>query len=115
MAKSRLSNKIVYVPIEEVLANADPTTMDRFVVSYMRLLADKDNSYTKSRHIARIGRQSYVFTSEFRHYVWETESWRVFVAKGKGISFEVVDKMTSEQAWAAWADYVSRVWNEEVL
>lgn len=102
----------MFTPIENVLQLS--RYADDFVKSYMALLRGVDSSRYIDLHKKVLGRQAFVFTSEFRHYVWETKLWRVFVSRWKGISFEVPEGISIEQAWTAWRNYVGRVWRVDV-
>lgn len=57
-------------------------------------------------HKRKLGRQTTVFTSEYRHWVWVRPTWTVFVSDKKGVGFEVPVKMSREKAWAAWREYL---------
>jgi len=58
----------------------------------------------------RLGKQSYTWVGEFRYWVWEkNQRWRVFAANGKGVSFEVNDQLSEQQALKAWDDFCQAV------
>lgn len=56
-------------------------------------------------HKATLGRQTRTFTGEFRHWVWETPEWTIYVSNFKGVSFEVPEGVSVKAAWAAWWAY----------
>lgn len=57
-------------------------------------------------HQEKLGKQSFCFVSEFRHYVWNRPTWRLFVSRFKGISLEIPLVDASHiKAWEALQDY----------
>lgn len=60
-------------------------------------------------HKYHLGRQDFCWSGEHRQWVWETKNWRVFVSNIRGISFEVKEGLTAEQARSAWDDYRRRI------
>lgn len=59
-------------------------------------------------HKAKLGKQAYTHTGEFRFWVWEKVGlWRVFVSDIKGICFEVPENFNANQALKAFYDYLS--------
>ena len=58
---------------------------------------------------AVLGRQTYTWVGEYRCWVWETDDWRVYVGNIQGVSFEVREDLTKEQAMAAWDDFRARI------
>lgn len=105
-------SSIVFTPIENVLQAS--CYADDFAKSYVGLLRGVDSGRYIDTHKNALGLQAFVFTSEFRYYVWETKLWRVFVSRGKGISFEVPEGISIEQAWVAWRNYANSVWHVDV-
>jgi hypothetical protein len=57
-------------------------------------------------HQAKLGKQSTIFQSEYRMWVWIRSNWIVFVSNTKGICLEVPEGITPEKAREAWKDYV---------
>lgn len=42
-----------------------------------------------------------------RHWVWDRQTWRVYVNTEAGVQFEVPEDATPEQVWEALGDYSS--------
>jgi len=63
-------------------------------------------------HKQRLGPQkrTWVGGSESkRFFIWEGETWRVFVHNTHGVSFEVNSDLTVDQAMQAWDEYRSKL------
>jgi hypothetical protein len=59
-------------------------------------------------HKAFLGKQAYCFTGvSGRFWVWESDSWRVWVNNVKGPCFEVLVGSTQSEAQRAWMNYVN--------
>jgi hypothetical protein len=59
-------------------------------------------------HKKVLGKQKYCWISFVKNWVWETDTWRVYVSK-RGSSFELLKGLTLDQAWEAWQDYYNRM------
>jgi hypothetical protein len=59
-------------------------------------------------HKQKLGKQKYCWKGFIKHWVWETDTWRVYVNK-EGSSFEVLESLNGDQAIEAWKDYYSKV------
>jgi hypothetical protein len=58
---------------------------------------------------ARLGRQKFCWQGpSVRNWVWEGDDWRAF-ASTRGVSFELRVGLTTEQALAAWHDFMRKV------
>src|ERR1700749_3257021 len=93
-------------PISNVLRGA---SLEKFSTKDFLLTSFVIGSPKVAAHRARLGRHSYCFTSSRRYWVWETESWRVYVNNEGGIGFEVPVAFTQERAVEAWNDYKKRM------
>lgn len=109
VVKSRVLEEKPSEPIDNII-QSEEGGYARYSAEYLCLTQKVRLTKIKSidLHKAKLGRQDFVFVGEFRQFVWDrldTLGWRVFVAIGKGISFEVRPDFTPEQAWAAWESY----------
>lgn len=59
-------------------------------------------------HKKILGKQNYCWTGSVRNWVWETDTWRVYVSK-EGAVLEVLLTLTPDEAWLAWQDYYNRM------
>ena len=57
----------------------------------------------------KLGRQNYTCTIFCRHWVWERNNWRMYVNNEQGISIEVDESLTGDQAKMAWYDFLNTV------
>lgn len=80
---------------------------DDYLKQYLQLC--HENRPCVQAHKNKLGKQNYCWNGEFRFWIWETESWRVFVSNTKGICFEVLDSLSYEEAWNTWKDYLNRM------
>lgn len=56
-----------------------------------------------------LGRQSYTWVGEYRFWVWETDSYRVFASNKQGVSFEHRVGLSKKDAFASWNDFLKRI------
>lgn len=57
---------------------------------------------------AKFGKQNrtWIGSSEIRRfYIWEGPNWRIYVHNVGGVSFEVKEGISPEQAYDAWTDF----------
>lgn len=88
----------------------DPVKSKLYLDELMDLMKAraKDGISSLERHKKILGKQNYCWTGFVRHWVWETDTWRVYVSK-EGASFEVLASLTLDEAWAAWQDYYNKM------
>lgn len=55
-----------------------------------------------------LGKQKYCYNGSVRYWVWEFDNYRVYVSK-EGVSFEVLNSLSLEEAWLAWQDYYNKI------
>ncbi len=106
-------------PIENIVqdvargSNGGDDCFHAWVKDYMeamRVLREQRGTVTLvDYHKAKLGKQSKTFRGEFRHWIWETGSWTIFVSNFKGVSFEVPEMSTPNSAIGAWEDYKERM------
>jgi hypothetical protein len=60
---------------------------------------------TVELHKQKLGKQTTTWVGFGRFYVWIYPNWRIFVKNGHGVSFEVKDDLTPEEAMVAWNEY----------
>jgi hypothetical protein len=101
-------------PIEQFLLGSrqHKAMLDRLFAVYLEVRKGTRNIV--GWHKERLGKQDFTWKgSEFHFYVWERPTWRVFVAKGKGICIEVKGTGDRRQrvraAKAALAAYLAEV------
>lgn len=97
-------------PIINFLFNVDRAIADQYLQESLSLMKARmhDGLSSLERHKKILGKQNYCWTGFVRHWVWETDTWRVYVSK-EGASFEVLATLTPDEAWQAWQDYYNRM------
>jgi len=98
-------------PLINVLSYATTGTYKELVDSYFDETMKMHNTLRPpvGSLKERLGKQSFTWNGEYRFWVWEGVDWRVFASDKQGVSFEVREGLTSEQAFAAWSDFKRRV------
>ncbi len=88
----------------------DSQRSDQYLKESMNLAKARMVSGLSSieRHKKILGKQTYCWTGFVKHWIWETDTWRVYVSK-EGGSFEVLATLTPDEAWAAWQDYYNKM------
>lgn len=88
-----------------------PEEQDQFRQELMEMHSahHKDGVKAVAWMKSRLGRQSYTWVGEYRFWVWECASWRVYVSNIQGISFEVPENLTKAQVKAQWNDFRARL------
>lgn len=81
---------------------------EQYLKDSMSLMFARGKLSSKDYHKKKLGKQKYCWIGFVRHWVWESETWRVYVSK-RGSAFEVLATLTEDEAWAAWQDYFSKV------
>jgi hypothetical protein len=56
-------------------------------------------------HKKLFGRQTYCWNGEFRYWVWDYGTWRIYVANGKGIAIEVDPSFDAVATMKVLRDY----------
>ena len=94
-------------PIENILQEETLQFSSSYLAAMSLLRAKREEKGLDlvGIHKTILGRQTRTFTGEFRHWVWETPKWTVYVSNFKGVSFEVPEDATLKTAWAAWWAY----------
>lgn len=81
---------------------------------YLERMIYQDGLYEKIRqmdkslveaHKEAFGRQTYCWSGEFRHWVWDFGKWRVYVSDKKGIGIEVEPDVELEETMAILREY----------
>jgi hypothetical protein len=102
MKKSDIST-----PIINVLKTK--TNYDIMNNNYLKLMKARPiNVSSLQWHKKKLGKHKYCWTSFIKRYVWEFENYRVYVSK-EGVSFEVLESLSADQALDAWSDYYLRL------
>jgi hypothetical protein len=87
----------------------DKATLECFSAELQALHRAAHKSRPIAFHKAQLGRQNYTWVGEYRFWVWETDTWRVYVSDQQGTSLEVKDSLSPEQSLAAWNDYLFKM------
>ena len=65
---------------------------------------------TVGLHQSILGAWDFTFQSGgYRYRVWEFPTWRIFVANGYGVGFEVLQGIAPEDAMTAWKEYIKKM------
>ena len=123
MPRKRRVEKMDTDTIDNVLVQADfierPVGLSRYAdYSQRRMKFHMDLHEAKERlglgsvgfHQSILG--AWDFTSQsggYRYRVWEFPTWRIFVADGYGVGFEVLRGTSADDAMKAWDDYIAKV------
>ena len=94
-------------PIDNIIQE-DAGLVDRYLQEFLEF--SRKVKPKVAHHKAKMGPQSYTFVgSEFRFWVWDRPTYRVFVSDKKGVCFEVPPEFTAQEAFAAWKLYLKDV------
>jgi len=80
--------------------------MDRKIIEELHIRPAGISSI--EHHKQKLGKQKYCWSGFVKHWVWESDAWRVYVSS-EGSSFEVLENLSPENAIVAWKDYYSKV------
>lgn len=90
-------------PVINILQH-DQQCVDEYLNRMLRGYYVNINNHVKA-HKKVFGQQSYCWNGEFRHWVWDFGTWRVYVSNQKGVSVEVTQGSNLEQTMSILKDY----------
>ncbi len=107
-------DKITPASITDDIANyyyRDSILFQNFHTEIMALHAGPNSEKLKpvAWMKSKLGKQSYMWTGEFRFHVWECSKWRCYVNNEKGICFEVIDGLSAQEARSEWENFMKNV------
>jgi len=70
---------------------------------------------TVESHKLLFGKQSFCWTGEFRHWVWDLDDYRLFVNNTKGIGIEVPEGTTRDEAFDTMFSYLKTIGVKDIL
>ena len=94
-------------PIENILC-INNFAFDKFCKEFIQLNSFLHDNHVK-HHKEKLGKHNSMFTGEYKYYVWDSPSWRVYVSNKRGTSFEVISKASEKEAILAWEDYKEKI------
>lgn len=101
-----LSKKDVTTPISNKLNRY--SLLRSWLVDYQTVRNMIGNPLIKNLQ-SKLGKQNYcanLGSENRRFWVWEGTSWRICANSTKGLTFEVLRNLNTEQALEAWEDFV---------
>lgn len=105
----RTTDEMWSTPLLNILRGV---TLHQYIEEYT-VLMERHPQPAVAWHKQTLGRQDYTFVGERRYWVWERETagirWRVYVSNIRGISLEVEQGATPDQALGCWRDYRSQM------
>lgn len=103
-------NDITTPVVNFLFQDTDRTFANQYLKDFHELVKARINDGLTSiqRHKKILGKQNYCWTGFVKHWVWESDTWRVYVST-EGASFEVLESLTLQEAWAAWQDYYNKM------
>lgn len=101
--KDRITESVINI------VQHDRSCMDEYM---NRMIKGYYSKVRLGRHVEAhkevFGQQSYCWNGEFRYWVWDFETWRVYVSNHKGVAVEVNQGSNLEQTMAILKDYWTR-------
>lgn len=106
MKKSDITTPIINI----MLNQPDTSISDKYLNEYLAIgnVYRKLGLSAKEYHIKKLGKQTYCLLGFSRQWVWEFVNYRVYVSK-EGITFEVLDGLSIDDAIKCWNDYYQKI------
>lgn len=94
-------------PIINIIQD-DKSKTDQYLADILLLMRNRQPYSSKDFHKNKLGKQNYCLNGTVRHWVWQTDMWRVYVSK-RGMVLEVLELSNINEAWEAWQDYLQKM------